>query len=167
MDVQELRRVAIERLVGRPTGSDTLIRIGLDALLSGVQAPSLPLLAGLTRAEEPEAPELFDRVVAELRLLPENLPTDQEARTRALVLWWAGLIVDGTLPVHSGGHYIYWYGGQALPDELLRPLIGAIARYDDECETSTVGDTERPARLQAAEAEVVEKAKALLERRAG
>ncbi|MEU4244417.1 hypothetical protein [Actinoplanes sp. NPDC026619] len=72
--IAALRTVTIDRLVGRHVGSDRLIQLGLDALLAGVDAPSLPLLAGLTHAEEQDAQELFDRVTAELRLAPQDLP---------------------------------------------------------------------------------------------
>ena len=73
--------VTINLLAGREFGSDKLIRLGLDALLAGIDAPSLPLLAGPTRAEEPEAQELFDLVMKELPLVPVDLPAERRART--------------------------------------------------------------------------------------
>ncbi|MFI8191929.1 hypothetical protein ACIF8T_24555 [Streptomyces sp. NPDC085946] len=46
---------------------------GLHALAAGIEAPSLPLLAGLARGEYPQARELFDLVLEELGLLPPTL----------------------------------------------------------------------------------------------
>ncbi|MFD5429275.1 hypothetical protein ACFWI9_28040, partial [Streptomyces sp. NPDC127084] len=42
-----LRWLAIERAAGHQVGSNRLIDAGLEALLAGVDSPSLPLLAGL------------------------------------------------------------------------------------------------------------------------
>ncbi|WP_203671957.1 MULTISPECIES: hypothetical protein [unclassified Streptomyces] len=67
--IRRLRMLAKERTfgcqMGRQVGSDRLIQAGLDALLANVDSPSIPLLAGLGKKEEPEAPELFDGGVDE------------------------------------------------------------------------------------------------------
>ncbi|MFD5453626.1 hypothetical protein [Streptomyces olivaceus] len=61
----------ISRARGHSVG--TLVRAahpaGLDALIAGVESPSLATLAGLLRCEEPEAPALFDQVLEDLGLL--------------------------------------------------------------------------------------------------
>lgn len=161
-----LRTVAIGRLVGRHVGSDKLIQFGSEALLAGVDSPSLPLLAGLTRAEEPDAQELFDRVAAELDLVPHDLPVLPVPRAWALVRWWAQLIVEGTLDVRTGGDYIYWYGWSALPDAgsgPLRPLIASIVKHEDVADSWAVWDTDYPSRVRNAEAQVVEEARAFVD----
>jgi hypothetical protein len=165
--IRTLRTVAIGRLVGRHVGSDRLIQFGLDALLAGVEAPSLPLLAGLTRAEEPDAQELFDRVAAELELVPGDLPLLPIPRAWALVLWWAQLIVDGTLEVGTGGNYIYWHGWSVIPDAEsapLRPLISSIVQAEDISSSWAIWDADYLSRTRDAEAKVVEEARALIQR---
>jgi hypothetical protein len=162
-----LRAVAISRLAGRHVGANKLIQLGLDALLAGVEAPSLPLLAGLTRAEEPEAQELFDRVATELGLVPQDLPVLRLPRAWALVRWWAELIVEGTLDARTGGDYIYWHGWSAIPDaesEPLRRLISSIVQYEDVADSWAVWDTGYAQRVRDAEAMVIEEAKALIQR---
>lgn len=52
--LQQLSHIAHERAFGRYVGSDRLIQMGLDALMAGVESPSLAMLAGLLRSEEPE-----------------------------------------------------------------------------------------------------------------
>lgn len=66
--LKQFSHMARERAFGQRIGSDRLIQAGLDALVAGVDSPSLAMLAGLLRSEEPEAPELFDRVLEELGL---------------------------------------------------------------------------------------------------
>lgn len=80
--LDQLRRIARERAFGRHVGSNRLIQAGLDALIAGVESPSLAMLAGLLRSEEPEAPELFDQVLEELGLLfhPPADPGPQSGR---------------------------------------------------------------------------------------
>jgi hypothetical protein len=161
-----LRTVAISRIVGRHVGADRLIQLGLDALLAGVEAPSLPLLAGLTRAEEPDAQELFDHVAAELSLVPQDLPVLRLPRAWALVRWWAQLIVEGTLDARTGGDYIYWHGWSAIPDAEsvpLRPLISSIVQYEDAADSWAVWDTGYAQRVRDAEAMVIEEARALIQ----
>ena len=163
--IRTLRIVAIGRLVGRHVGSDRLIQLGLDALLAGVDVPSLPLLAGLTRAEEPDAQELFDRVAAELELVPDDLPILPIPRAWALVLWWAQLIVDGTLDVRTGGDYIYWHGCSPIPDAEsapLRPLISSIVQAEDISSMWAIWDADYLSRVRDAEAKVVKEARAFI-----
>lgn len=67
----DLRVLAIrEALYEEIVGADVLIATALSALLDGVDSPSLPLLAGLTRREEGEAHDLFNAVVNELNIAP-------------------------------------------------------------------------------------------------
>ncbi|WP_331723690.1 MULTISPECIES: hypothetical protein [unclassified Streptomyces] len=105
--LQQFRRIALGRALGRHVGSDRLIQLGLDALLAGVESPSLAMLAGLVRGEEPEAPGLFDQVLWELDLSVE-VPDDPRAAQWALAYWAAEQIVDGTLDPTAGA-WLIWY----------------------------------------------------------
>jgi hypothetical protein len=129
--VQRLRMLAVELLIGRDVGADRLIQAGLDALLAGVDSPSLRLLAGLTRREEPQARQLFDDTVAELDLAPA-LPTEPTAARWALVRWWAHLIATGELDPAIGGRLIWYEGWNRLDhSDALGPIVGLTSEYED------------------------------------
>ncbi|MER7516460.1 hypothetical protein [Streptomyces sp. NPDC126499] len=114
--LQQLHHLAKERAFGRHVGSDRLVQAGLDALLAGVSSPSLALLAGLTRSEEPDAPPLFDLVLEELGL-SFRAPDDPRAALWAEVTWVAEQIVDGTLDPAAGADLIW----AELSDRLGHP----------------------------------------------
>ncbi|MER5890766.1 hypothetical protein ABT160_43690 [Streptomyces sp. NPDC001941] len=99
--IAQISHLARMRAFGRHVGSDRLIQAGLDALLAGVESPSLAMLAGLLRSEEPEAPELFDRVLEELGLA-FHPPADPLAAKWAMASWIAGQIADGSLDPAAG-----------------------------------------------------------------
>lgn len=103
--LKQLSHIARERAFGRHVGSDRLIQAGLDALIAGVDSPSLAMLAGLLRSEEPEAPQLFDQVLDELGLL-FHAPSDPRAAKWAMAYWIAGQIADGSLHPAVGTHHI-------------------------------------------------------------
>lgn len=129
--LKELSRIAHERAFGGYFGSDTLIQIGLDALLAGVESESLAMLAGLGRNEELEAPDLFGRVLYELGLEVE-VPADPRAARWALVYWLAGQMVDGSLDAAAGAcriwHDVAW--NLDYPDA-LQPLVVCAHHLDD------------------------------------
>ncbi|MFF7443211.1 hypothetical protein [Streptomyces sp. NPDC008122] len=104
--LKQLSHIARERAFGRHVGSHRLIQAGLDALIAEVESPSLAMLAGLLRSEEPEAPALFDQVLEELGLLFHR-PADPRAAKWALAYWIAGQIADGTLDPATGTHLIW------------------------------------------------------------
>lgn len=52
--LKQLSHIAHARAFDKHVGSDQLIQAGLDALIAGVESPSLAMLAGLLRSEEPE-----------------------------------------------------------------------------------------------------------------
>ncbi|MFD3580471.1 hypothetical protein [Streptomyces sp. NPDC058644] len=104
--LKQLSHLARERAFGRHAGSDRLIQAGLDALIAGVESPSLAMLAGLLRSEEPEAPELFDHVLEELGLA-FHPPADPRAAKWAMAYWVAGQIVAGSLDPATGT-YLIW-----------------------------------------------------------
>ncbi|MBM7168098.1 hypothetical protein JQK87_06660 [Streptomyces sp. G44] len=104
--LKQLSHLARERAFGRHVGSDRLIQAGLDALIADVESPSLALLAGLLRSEEPEAPALFDQVLEELGLA-FHPPADPQAAKWAMAQWIAGQIADGSLDPAAGTHLIW------------------------------------------------------------
>jgi hypothetical protein len=126
-----LRWLAIERACELQVGSNRLIETGLAALLAGVDSPSLRLLAGLGRREEPEAPELFDRVLDELELTA-SVPADCEQALWAMARWWCGLIVAGKLDPLVGADLIWWRVAVELdyPQQLQAITEGAINGED-------------------------------------
>ncbi|MFI6038184.1 hypothetical protein ACIBBD_29405 [Streptomyces sp. NPDC051315] len=121
--LKQLSHIARERAFGRHVGSDRLIQAGLDALIAGVESPSLAMLAGLLRSEEPEAPALLDQVLEELGLL-FHPPADPRAAKWAMAYWVAGRIADGTLDPATGTHLIWSDIAYDLgyPEE-LEPLV--------------------------------------------
>ncbi|MEU6057703.1 hypothetical protein [Streptomyces sp. NPDC047097] len=132
-----IRMAAADRtlpLWGRPSDA-ALVRLGLDALLAGVDVFSLPLLAGLAHGEYGEARELFDQVVAELDLLPQTPEELAEARWTA-ARWWARRIVTHELDPLEGARLICWEVAAELgyPAELkpLVTLVEAADRPDDD-----------------------------------
>jgi hypothetical protein len=134
--VECLRMLALERLIGRRHHPEQLIEAGLTALVLDVEAESLPLLAGLSRAEHERADALFTRVLAELGLL-QDLPAGPtgrpgEAARWELVRWWLRLIVNGSLAPGAGGDLITYEGWAALArPQALRPLVDRTDAYDD------------------------------------
>lgn len=147
--VECLRMLALERLIGRHPSPEQLIEAGLTALLLDVESPSLPLLAGLARAEREEADALFEQVLAELGLR-QDLPV--EAARRRLVRWWLRLIVNGSLAPGPGGDLITYEGWAALDrPEVLRPLVDSVDAYNAWAALRQ-GDRERLAEAIVAEA---------------
>jgi hypothetical protein len=128
--LDRLRHIARERAFGRHVGSDRLIQAGLDALIAGVESPSLAMLAGLLRSEEPEAPALFDQVLEELGLLFQP-PADPQAAKWAIAYWIAGQIADGSLDPAAGTHLIWADIAYDLgyPEE-LEPLVHCAHNLD-------------------------------------
>ncbi|MFF1839465.1 hypothetical protein ACFVXE_35640 [Streptomyces sp. NPDC058231] len=129
--LQQLSHIAGERALGRHVGSDRLIQVGLDALIAGIESPSLALLAGLLRSEEPAAPELFDQVLEELGLLFQ-LPADHRAAKWATAYWIARQIVNGSLDPATGTHLIWADVAYDLDyPEGLQPLVSCASNLDD------------------------------------
>ncbi|MGW0562765.1 hypothetical protein ACWDZ4_19630 [Streptomyces sp. NPDC003016] len=111
-----------------------LVQLGLDALMTGIESPSLPLLAGLARNEYSKAPELFDLVLGEMGLLP--LASEDLAKARwTAARWWAGQIVARQLDPIRGAKLIWQESAAELdyPDA-LQPIVDlatAIELLDD------------------------------------
>lgn len=164
--VRNIRMRLIDQLVGYEVGSDELIRAGLDALLAGVDSPSLSLLAGLARSEEPAARGLLGHVVAELGLGPHDLPEEPGARQWALVCWFAELVVNGDLDPAVGGQLIWWHCERVREDQTqaLRPLLETIVLHDDDISSWAIWDTDYVARNRRSAAAVVQQARVFLAR---
>lgn len=129
--VEHLRMLALERLIGRHVSAAQLVQAGLVALVLDVEAPSLALLAGLTRREELRAGELFEDVTGELGLTT-GLPEDEADQRWILVRWWLQLIVNGSLHPATGGDLIWYEGWAELGyPEALRPVFDATVQYDE------------------------------------
>ncbi|MEV5177478.1 hypothetical protein AB0L10_42040 [Streptomyces flaveolus] len=107
-----------------------LVQLGLDALIAAIEAPSLPLLAGLARGEHPQARELFDLVLEELGLLPLASEDLAEARWTA-AQWWAGQIVACQLDPVRGAKLICAEAAAELgyPDA-LQPIVDLARAFD-------------------------------------
>ncbi|MFF7365515.1 hypothetical protein [Streptomyces sp. NPDC008125] len=129
--LKQLSHIARERAFGRHVGSDRLIQAGLDALIAGVESPSLAMLAGLLRSEEPEAPALFDQILEELGLLFQP-PADPRDAKWAMAYWIAGQIADGTLDPAAGTHIIWADIAYDLgcPEE-LQTLVSCALNLDE------------------------------------
>jgi hypothetical protein len=104
--LEQLRTFAEEMAIGVEVSCDRVIQAGLDALLAGVESPSLALLAGLFHWECEEAGPLFDQVVAELGLTFHQPANETEARW-ALLRWWAARVVNGSPLPDSPNDSVY------------------------------------------------------------
>ncbi|MFE0422965.1 hypothetical protein [Streptomyces sp. NPDC058953] len=129
--LRQLNHLAHLRMVGCHVGSDRLIAAGLDALLAGIESPSLVALAGLLRKEEPEAPPLFEQVLEELGLLFQP-PADPRAAKWAMAVWMARGIVDGSLDPALGTDLIHGEIADGLGHpEQLRELVSCAVSLAD------------------------------------
>jgi hypothetical protein len=107
-----------------------LVQLGLDALMADIEAPSLPLLAGLARGEYPQARELFDLVLEELGLLPLTSEDLAKARWTA-AQWWAGQIVACQLDPVQGAKLIYEEAAAELDyPHTLQPFVDLARALD-------------------------------------
>ncbi|MEU0195831.1 hypothetical protein ABZ250_39445 [Streptomyces afghaniensis] len=107
-----------------------LVQLGLDALMADIEAPSLPLLAGLARGEYVQARELFELVLEELGLLP--LTSDDLAKARwTAARWWADQIVACRLDPAHGANLIYQESAAELDyPAALQPIIDLAGTPD-------------------------------------
>jgi hypothetical protein len=129
--IARLRAAALNQAAGRHVGSDKLIQLGLDALLAGVDTPSLRMLAGLGRREEPEARDLFNAVADELGLSTQ-IPDDEIAVLWLLTREAAADIVSGKVEPLMGAEIIWKDFADPLDHPpALMPFISAIVAVDD------------------------------------
>ncbi|MFI9632624.1 hypothetical protein ACIHAX_08020 [Nocardia sp. NPDC051929] len=129
--VEQLRMLALERLIGRPVEPQKLIEAALVALVVDIDSESLPLLGGLTRAEQDRAEELFDQVLDELDIVA-TIPTGERDVRHLLVRWWLRQIIQGHLPPVIGAELIATQAWMQLDrPQSLRPLLELTDRYSD------------------------------------
>jgi hypothetical protein len=102
-----------------------VVRCACDALIAGLDSPSLRILAGLTRAEaDYHMPDMLPAALAELGLdfYPRDTRGSQEAAARAL----AAQAVSGSLTPRELAAAIHPTSGTTLP------LAERLAALDDE-----------------------------------
>ncbi|MCM2428851.1 hypothetical protein [Streptomyces sp. RKAG337] len=131
--ISQIRICAADRAYSHlQIGAPDYIQAALDALLTGVDSPSLCLLAGLGRNEHSEAADLFDSMLEELRLLPLTAERLTEARWD-MARWWAGQIIEGKLDPVLGARLIFEDAGCELgqPTELAPFGRVVLALLDD------------------------------------
>lgn len=156
--VRRLGELGWWRAFGWFVPAGELVGAGLEALLAGVEAPSLALLAGLGRREEAEAGALLDAVLEELGLVVE-LPADPGAAKLELAYWLAGQIADGVLDPARGADLIWTEAALELgcPEE-LQPIVRCAILIGD-------WDEHRPVSLEELRGEALNAARELVARR--
>ena len=129
--LRDLRMYVTREALDEIVGADQLIDAVVRALVEGVESPSLPLLAGLSRQEEGEAHDLFRAVTSELDLAPPT-PLDTQAERWNLIRWLCETIVDGTVEPEVGGRLIWYRGWNELNyPASLQPMVGWVSEWDD------------------------------------
>ncbi|MEV4556306.1 hypothetical protein AB0K51_04815 [Kitasatospora sp. NPDC049285] len=126
-----LREIAHSWADGHRYDPRLLIRAAVEAVVAGVDAPSLPLLAGLFRGEEAQASELFGRVADELGF-GFHPPEDFWDGRLALARWWAGEIADGWLdPVEGACLIVEQVAEQFGETAELAPMVAQVVALQD------------------------------------
>ena len=122
--------LAIDWQLGRHVTSDRLIQAALDGALAGLDTPSLNQLVGLTRREEPDASDLFARVLDELDLTV-SLPADTPARGGNSCAGCASR--SSPAPASRGRRATDLVGGleQTRLPTALRPIVGWVSDWED------------------------------------
>ncbi len=129
--LRDLRMYAIREALDEIVGADQLVDAAVRALIEGVDSPSLPLLAGLSRREEGDAHDLFRAVTVELDLAPPE-PLNTRAERWNLVRWLCQTIVDETVEPEVAGRLIWYQGWHELDyPEALQPMVGWVSEWDD------------------------------------
>ncbi|WP_331733599.1 hypothetical protein OG948_59950 (plasmid) [Embleya sp. NBC_00888] len=106
----------------RPS-DERLVLLGLDALLAGVESPSLAQLAGLGHREHHAARELFAQALEELSLLPLAEDDLEDARWTA-ARWWSREILAGNLDPLDGATLIWLEAAAELGyPQALQPIV--------------------------------------------
>ncbi|MGW0665139.1 hypothetical protein [Streptodolium elevatio] len=114
--------VALEAVWQRPS-DERLVQLGLNALLAGVESPSLAQLAGLGRPEHHAARELFTQALEELNLLPLVEDDLADARWTA-ARWWSREILVGNLDPLDGATLIWLEAAAELGyPQALQPVV--------------------------------------------
>lgn len=123
-----LRELAIGRLAGRDVRTSHLVEAGLDAIVAGLDVPSLALLAGLEASGEDAVDKALCQVVDELGL---ELPADPTAARWLLVHGWLTAMVEGDLSPAAGGALISEVGELLGSPASLRGITRWSAMLDN------------------------------------
>jgi hypothetical protein len=122
--VKETRRRAVKLEEAEALWeSDCLAReelpeVAVDALIAGLDSPSLRVLAGLNAARMDRAPDLLDRALQELGRRPvASLPPAREAAL------WAEAITAGAVPLLQGTHALWAMWRKTNDGELKAALL--------------------------------------------
>ncbi|MFJ7907252.1 hypothetical protein [Kitasatospora sp. NPDC096204] len=151
--VRELRGIAHGWVDGRYGDPDRLVQAALRALIVGVDTPSLPILAGLLRGGEDQAPELFGQVMDELGC-GFHPPEDYWEGRLALARWYAAEIVGGWLDPVEGAELIIENVAEAYGEPAeLAPMVDAVKALQNYGEPTYPDDI--PAHLTRAAHELL------------
>ncbi|WP_414943515.1 hypothetical protein [Amycolatopsis sp. cmx-11-32] len=123
-----LRELAIGRLAGRDVRTSHLVEAGLDAIVAGLDVPSLALLAGLESSGEDAVDNALGQVVGELGL---ELPTDPTAARWLLIRGWLTAMVEGDLSPAAGGALVSEVGELLGSPASLRGIARWSAMLDN------------------------------------
>ncbi|MEM7051982.1 MAG: hypothetical protein AAF604_20105 [Acidobacteriota bacterium] len=125
-------KVAASRAVLGLLQSDELIRVGVQALVSGCDSPSLRILAGLNATEIEEARGMFKRALSELRVA---VPGKRDA-VMHLARETAKGILSGTTGVYLGAKQIWDLTHRASDEEFpeLDSFVYAASEWEDRPE---------------------------------
>ena len=96
---------------------EELPEVAVDALIAGLDSPSLRVLAGLTATRMNRAPDLLDRALQELGRSVASLPPAREAAL------WAEAISAGAVPLRQATQALGAMGGKANDGELQAALL--------------------------------------------
>ena len=111
--------------------SDVLPWIAADALVRGIDSPTLRYLAGATAADTDEATDLFWKSIDELGY---ERPSIDEARWQ-LVFDHASAAIDGTMSPYQAARWIWWNGYNKLGyPEVLGVFGGCASEMEDHPE---------------------------------
>ncbi|MEV6905430.1 hypothetical protein [Amycolatopsis sp. NPDC051071] len=122
-----LRELAIGRLAGRDVRTSHLVEAGLDAIVAGLDAPSLALLAGLGCSAGDAVDKAFCQVIDELGL---ELPADATAARWLLIHGWLTAMVKGDLSPAAGGALVSEVGELLGSPAALRGITRWSAMLD-------------------------------------
>ncbi|KDN81885.1 hypothetical protein KCH_63240 [Kitasatospora cheerisanensis KCTC 2395] len=129
--VRELRGLAHRWVDGQYGDPAELVEAAVRALVAGVDTPSLPLLAGLLRAELDQVPELFHRVMDELGF-GFRPPEDYWQGRLALARWYAAEVVGGWLDPWDGAELVIENVAEAYGEcAELAPMVEAVRALQD------------------------------------
>lgn len=124
----ELIRIASLLVLDRQPTED-LPDIATDALVRGIDSPSLRVLAGTSTSDVRDARDLFWQAFDELGF---EQPTSTKARW-SLVMRWAADIEAGRIEPVEGARMIWWEGWEELdrPDQLTA-FVGLVSEWEDD-----------------------------------